>query len=134
MFDQDNRKKLPTEGISIPNIYLTSFDTNPFSSGNHDSSVNTLKVRLCGLPLSVDESVVVELLDKLGANMKSIILYKKKNKTPGNKQIDERTLENIFMYIEPIENGQVFKSPCVNYFADIRCLLFHYGQPKINRN
>lgn len=40
--------------------------------------------------------------------------------------------ENRFMYIEPLENGNSL--PCVNYSAVIRCLSFHYGQRKIQRN
>lgn len=38
---------------------------------------------------------------------------------------------NISMYIEPFENGKVL--PRLNYCAVIRCLSFHYGQPKIQR-
>lgn len=71
------QRKLLTAGIAMQNISLTVFDTNPFNSGNHDLTVNTLKVRLSGLPIYVDESAVVELLDKLGAKLKSQILYKK---------------------------------------------------------
>ena len=47
---QDSRDKLLVEGISIQNISVTLFDTNPYSSGNHDPTVKTLKIRLCGLP------------------------------------------------------------------------------------
>lgn len=63
---QDSSEKLLTEGIAIQNISLTFFDTNPYSSGNHDHTVNTLKVCLCGLPLSVCYSTTVNL--KLSGN------------------------------------------------------------------
>ena len=70
---QDIRDKLHVEGISIQNIYVTLLDTNPYYSENHDPTVKTLKIRLFGLPLSVDESAVVELMDKLGVKRKSKI-------------------------------------------------------------
>lgn len=63
---QDSSEKLLTEGIAIQNISLTFFDTNPYSLGNHDHTVNTLKVCLCGLPLSVCYSTTVNL--KLSGN------------------------------------------------------------------
>lgn len=129
--DQGSREKLLTEGIALQNISLTFFDTNPYSSGNHDPTVNTLKFRLCGLPLSVDESAVVELLDKLGAKLKSKILYEKIRHPVTNKMTSVLN-GNRFMYLEPLENGKVL--PRVNYCAGIRCMLFHYGQPKPQRN
>lgn len=35
------------------------------------------------------------------------------------------------MYIEPLEKDKVL--PRVNYCAGLRCMLFHYGQPKAQR-
>lgn len=127
----NSRGKLLTEGISIQSISLSFFDTNPYSSGNHDPTVNTLKIRLCGLPLSIDESAVIELLDKLGVKLRSKILYEKIRHPVTNKMTSILN-GNRFVYIEPLENGKVL--PRVNYCAGIRCLLFHYGQPKIQRN
>ena len=127
---QDSRDKLLVEGISIQNISVTLFDTNPYSSGNHDPTVKTLKIRLCGVPLSVDETAVVELMDKLGVKPKSKILYEK-IRHPVTHKMTSVLNGNRFMYIEPLENGKTL--PRVNYCAGVRCLLFHYGQPKIER-
>lgn len=128
---QDSRRKLLTEGISVQNISVSIFDTNPYSSGNHDPTVNTLKIRLCGLPLSIDESAVIELLDKLGVKLKSKILYENIRHPVTNKMTSILN-GNRFVYVEPLENGKVL--PRVNYCAGVRCLLFHYGQPKLQRN
>lgn len=97
--DQDSSEKLLTKGIAIQNISLTFFDTDPYSSGNHDPTVNTLKVCLCGLPLSVCYSTTVNL--KLSGNSpvltagtwtyQKLLLNKpccKDCKTPGHKPGD----------------------------------------------
>lgn len=49
--------------------------TNPNSSRNHDPTVNTLEARLCGLPLSVDESAVVELLPLWAITLVDAVLH-----------------------------------------------------------
>lgn len=115
-----------TVGISMQNISFTFFFfTNPYSSRNHDPSVNTLKVRLCGLPLSV-----VELLNKLEAKLKSKILYEK-IRYPVTSKMTSVLIGNRFMYIEPLENGKVL--PRVSHYASIRCMFFNYGQPKTHK-
>ena len=74
--DSASRQKLLTEGIQIQNVSVAFFDTNPYSSGNHSTSEKTLKIRLCGLPLSVDDSAVNELLEKLEVTQKQSALRK----------------------------------------------------------
>lgn len=44
-----SRKKLLTEGIYIQNVSVSFFDTNPYSSGNHNTPEKSLKIRQCGL-------------------------------------------------------------------------------------
>ena len=127
---QSSREKLLTEGISIQNISLSFFDTNPYSSGNHDPKASTLKIRLCGLPLSVDDSAVLELLNKLGVKLKSKILFEKIRHPVTNKMTSILN-GNRFVYSEPLDNGKSL--PRVNYCAGIRCMLFHFGQPKTQR-
>ena len=76
--DIASRQKLLTEGIHIQFFSVAFFDTNPYSSDNHSTSEKkTLKIRLCGLPLSVDNSAVNELLEKLEVKTKSRVLYGK---------------------------------------------------------
>lgn len=75
--DGANREKLLTEGICIQNVSLSFFDTNLYTSGNHSTTAKTLKIRLCGLPLSVNDSAVSELLDKLEVKPKSKVMYEK---------------------------------------------------------
>ena len=56
----ESRNKLLTQGIEINDISASFYDTNPYSSGATSVSQQTLKIRICGLPLSVDESAVVK--------------------------------------------------------------------------
>lgn len=70
-----SRWKILTKAISMQNISLTFLYTNPYSSRNHDPTVNTLEARLCGLPLSVDESAVVELLPLWAITLVDAVLH-----------------------------------------------------------
>uniref|UniRef100_K1QR25 Interferon-induced helicase C domain-containing protein 1 n=1 Tax=Magallana gigas TaxID=29159 RepID=K1QR25_MAGGI len=76
--DRSSREKLLSiHGLELNNVSISFFDTNPYSSGNLNPNETTLKIRICGLPLSVNDSAVSELLDKLGCVAKSKILYEK---------------------------------------------------------
>lgn len=85
--DVASREKLLTEGIHIHNVSISFFDTNPYSSGNHNTSEKSLKIRLCGLPLSVDDSAILELLEKLEVKPTSKIF--RENPSPNHKQNDK---------------------------------------------
>ena len=75
--DSARRQKLLTEGIHIEKVSVAFFDTNPYSSGNHSTSEKTpTKFRLCGLPLSVDDSAVNELLEKMEVKTKKVLYVK----------------------------------------------------------
>lgn len=128
--DVASREKLLTEGIHIQNVSISFFDTNPYSSGIHNASEKSLKIRLCGLPLSVDDSAVLELLEKLEVKPTSKILYEKIRHPITNKMTSVLN-GNRFLYIEPLKEGKHL--PRINYCAGLRCKLFHFGQPKFQR-
>lgn len=73
----ENRNKLLVQGIEISNISYQFYDTNPYTSGAKTADQKTLKIRVCGLPLSVADTVVLEMLEKLGVKLVSKILYEK---------------------------------------------------------
>ena len=50
--DAHSRRQLLQEGIVLRNVSISLFDTNPYSSGNHNANEKTLKIRICGLLLS----------------------------------------------------------------------------------
>uniref|UniRef100_K1Q7I4 Uncharacterized protein n=1 Tax=Magallana gigas TaxID=29159 RepID=K1Q7I4_MAGGI len=58
-----------TQGIDINNVAHQFYDTNPYTSGATSPSQKALKVRICGLPLSVVDSAVHELLGKLDVKL-----------------------------------------------------------------
>lgn len=102
---------------------------NPYSSGATSVSQQTLKIRICGLPLSVDESAVHEMINKLKVKLTSKILYEKILHPVENKMTSILNVTR-FMYIEPLPAGESL--PKSNTYAGLRCKIFHFGQPKIN--
>ena len=61
----ESRSKLIIEGFEIRDLSVSVYDTNPYSAGIHHPKEETLKIRVCGVPLSVDESAILEMLEKL---------------------------------------------------------------------
>ena len=114
----------------LRNVSISFFDTNPYSSGNHNANEKTLKIRICGLPLSVDDSAVYELLDKNDVKTKSKILYEK-IRHPVTGKMTSVLNGNRFIYVEPLPDDKHL--PRINYCTGIRCLIFHFGQPKMQR-
>ena len=49
--DAHSRRKLLKEGIVLRNVSISFFDTNPYSSENHNANEKTLKIRICCVPL-----------------------------------------------------------------------------------
>ena len=74
---KEARTKLLTEGLNLSSITVSLCDTNPYSAGITNPTQKTLKVRICCLPLSVDDSAVIELLDELEVKPTGKILYEK---------------------------------------------------------
>ena len=78
----------------------------------------------------MDDSAIHELLNKLGVKLTSKIMFEKIRHPITNKMTSVLN-GNRFMYIEPLGDGQSL--PRVNTCAGLRCLLFHFGQPKSDR-
>ena len=128
---KESRQKLLTQGIDINNMSVSFYDTNPYSSGATSVDQKTLKIRICGLPLSVDESAVHELLNKLNVKLVSKVMYEK-IRHPETNRMTSVLNGTRFMYIEPLPNGE--NLPRNNSCAGLRCQIFHFGQPKHNRS
>ena len=127
----ESRLTLLTRGIDINNVSFPFYDTNPYTSGATSASQKTLKIRICGLPLSVADSSVYELLDKLKVKLTSKILYEK-IRHPDTKRMTSILNGTRFMYVEPLPEGKYL--PRINHCGGIQCKLFHYGQPKRESN
>ncbi|KAK3085498.1 hypothetical protein FSP39_004247 [Pinctada imbricata] len=128
---KDARTKLLSEGLNYKNITVSLYDTNPYSAGINSPDQKTLKVRICGLPLSVDDSVVMELLDNLKIKPTSKIIYEK-IRHPVTKRMTSVLNGTRFFYMNPLEEGKYL--PRENTCAGLRVRLYHYGQPKVQRS
>lgn len=127
----ENRNKLLVQGIEISNISYQFYDTNPYTSGAKTADQKTLKIRVCGLPLSVADTAVLEMLEKLGVKLVSKILYEK-IRHPETKRMTSILNGTRFMFVEPLADGKYL--PRINHCAGVQCKVFHYGQPKKTEN
>ena len=75
----ESRYTLLIQGIEINNTTYTSkfYDNNPYTSGAKSVNQKTFKLRICGIPLSVADTAVCEMLDKLNVKLTSKIMYEK---------------------------------------------------------
>ncbi|KAK3092920.1 hypothetical protein FSP39_008865 [Pinctada imbricata] len=91
----------------------------------------TLKVRVCGLPLSVNDSALMELLDELHVKPTSKIIYEKIR-----HQVTKRMTSVLngtrFFYMDPLADGKHLPRNC--NCAGLRVRIYHNGQPKMDRN
>lgn len=100
------RINLLTRGIEISGVSFQFYDSNPYSTGAKSTDQRTLKIRICGLPLSVTDSAVHEMLDKLGVKPTSKILYEK-NRHPETNRMTSILNGTRFLYIEPLSDQRV---------------------------
>ncbi|XP_062583223.1 uncharacterized protein LOC134244991 [Saccostrea cucullata] len=127
----ENRNKLLIQGMEINSISYQFYDTNPYTSGAKSADQKTLKLRICGLPLSVSDSSVHEMLDKLCVKLVSKILYEK-IRHPETNRMTSILNGTRFMFIEPLPDGKSL--PRTNYCAGVQCKIFHFGQRKKTGN
>lgn len=56
-----SRSKILLEGFDFKNQHISPYDTNPYSAGLQGPIDQALKVTICGVPLSVDDSAIHEM-------------------------------------------------------------------------
>lgn len=83
--DKQSRDSILCEGFDFKNHHISVYDSNPYSAGLEHPSGESLKVTICGVPLSVDDSAILEMLSKLGAHPKSELKYEKIRNPANNK-------------------------------------------------
>lgn len=72
--NRENRNKILVQGIEMTNISYQYYDIIPYTSG---AKTADLKIRVCGLSLSVADTTALEMFEKLGVKLVSKILYEK---------------------------------------------------------
>jgi hypothetical protein len=64
-------KKQKSESFTLNNLNVSVFDTNPFSAGTEKPNEEVVRVTVRGVPLSVEDSCVIDMLQKLGEDLTS---------------------------------------------------------------
>lgn len=82
--------------------------SNPYSTGASGPDDKVMKITICGLPLSVDDSAVLEMLCKFDINIeniKSAIKYEN-IRHPITHRMTNVLNGNRFLYIVPLLSGK----------------------------
>lgn len=120
----ESRSKLQVEGFEVRNITVQVYDSNPYSTGAKNPNDQVLKVTINGLPLSVDDSAVFEMLNNFGVTIKSDLKYEN-IRHPVTHRMTSVLNGNRFLYIAPLNNKSLPRNVTC---AGLKCRLFHYGQ------
>jgi hypothetical protein len=73
----DSRAKLLTEGFDIRNRHISVYGTNPYSARLRSPNEKVIKVTVKGVPLPVDNSEIMKMLDEFHLNYTSDLKYEK---------------------------------------------------------
>lgn len=122
---KEGRDKLLLQGIDVDDQHISVYDSNPYSTGLEAPDDKSLKITICGVPLSVDDSAVFEMLSKLKVSPKTEMYYEK-IRNPETKKMTSVLNGNRFLYIEPIPSNTYL--PRNVYCAGLKCKLFHQDQ------
>ena len=127
---RDSRDKLLSEGFELRNISVKAFDINPYSAGIHNPNEQVLRITVKGVPLSVDDGEITKMLEKFNVTFTSGIKYEK-IRDPETRKMTGILNGNRFIYVKQFEEGKFL--PRTSHCAGLRCFIYHFGQPKVNR-
>lgn len=122
---KESRSVLIVEGFEIRNITAQVYESNPYSTGASSPRDNVLKVTICGLPLSVDDSAVLEMLHSFDVTIKSDLKYEN-IRHPTTRRMTSVLNGNRFIYIAPLPNNKSL--PRSATCAKLKCRIYHYNQ------
>lgn len=126
----ESRDILVNEGFTLGSRAVQVFDTNPYSAGTDSPDEKVVRVLVKGIPLSVEDSCVKNMLEGLGAKLTSDIKYEK-IRHPITHRMTEILNGNRFVYMSPLENDAFLPRSAV--CAGLRCTIAHKGQPMRER-
>lgn len=125
----DSRSVLLVQGFEIRNITAQVYDSNPYSTGAKSPREKVLKVTICGLPLSVDDSAVFEMLHSFDVTIKSSLKYEN-IRHPDTHRMTNVLNGNRFLYISPLPNNASL--PRNTTCAKLKCRIYHQNQTPEN--
>ena len=128
---KETRSLLVLEGFVVRNISVQVYDTNTYSTGATGPNDKVLKITICGLPLSVDDSAVSDMLRDFNVNIKSAIKYEN-IRDPITHRMTNVLNGNRFLYIDPLPQGKSL--PRIATCAKLKCRIYHQNQVQSDPN
>ena len=89
------------QGFEFRHISVQVYNSNPYSTGAKQPNDEVLKMTICGLPLSVDNNAVIEMLEKYKVGLESEIKYER-IRNPVTHRMTKVLNGNRFVYTEPL--------------------------------
>ena len=71
----EGRSKRLREGFDIRNRHISVYDTNPYSAGLDSPNERVLTITVKGIPMSVDDGEIVNMLEQFYINFTSELKY-----------------------------------------------------------
>ena len=127
---QTSRNILCNNGFDLESRHINVFDTNPFAAGTEKPNETVVRVLVKGVPLSVEDECIKNMLQKMGAKLTSDLKFEK-IRNPTTRKMTEILNGNRFAYMEPFTDGKFL--PRTSLCAGIKCTVYHDGQPKNER-
>ena len=121
-----SRDALCNDGFDLESRHIDVFTTNPFSAGTENPNETVIRVLVKGVPLSVEDECIKNMLVKMGAKLTSDIKYEK-IRNPNTRRMTEILNGNRFVYMEPLANKKFL--PRTSFCAGLKCMIYHEGQP-----
>lgn len=124
----ESRSEILMQGFELRHISVQVYNSNPYSTGAKEPNDEVLKMTICGLPLSVDDSAVLEMLEKYKVGLKSEIKYER-IRNPVTHRMTTVLNGNRFVYTEPLPPNTSL--PRIVHCAGLKCRLYHHGQETV---
>ena len=111
----DSRYKLLIQGVEINNTTYEFYDTKSYAPGAKSVNQKILKLRICRLLLSVADSAVCKMLDKLNVKLTKKITNVK-IRDPETKRMTSILNDTIFLFTEPLPDLTIAPVSSAKYF------------------
>ena len=100
--DNTSRINLLSNGLTIKGQYIQLFGDNPYASGITNPDEVVLKISIKGLPLSVDNQAIKDMIVQQGAEPTCEIRYGR-IRNPETKQMTAIFNGDRYVYVKPLD-------------------------------
>lgn len=126
----ESRLKLLVMGFSIRGISVPIYDQNPFRpiDENNDPLQKTIKVTVSNLPLSLANTEIEIMLERLGCKMESTVKYEYMRDDEGKLTNIKNGNRSVLVNEQHLSQNPLKRSAfCGNW----RCNIFYRNQPRL---